>query len=155
MRFAKQAVDADGHRRAGQRLDHCPVAARGAAKAARFLNAMCRVENNRYAERLHLRDRPQIVHEPAIAEECAPLAEQDVLAAGAGQFIDNVPHVAGRHELALLHVNGPASCRRGHQQIGLPREERRHLQERAHLANGCRLLRLVDIGRDRQTGRLG
>ena len=70
------------------------------------------------------------------------------------EFVDDVPHVAGGHELALLHVHGPAGLRGGHQQIGLPGKERGNLQQRAHFADRRGLLRFVDVGRHRQAGRL-
>lgn len=56
MGFKEQSVGADCHRGAGQRLDHRAVAARGGPQAARFLDAVGGVENDRRAERLHLPD---------------------------------------------------------------------------------------------------
>ena len=53
MRFEKQAVDADGRGRPGQRFDHCPVAAGGVAQSARFLHAVGGVEDDGGAQGLH------------------------------------------------------------------------------------------------------
>ena len=47
MRFEEQAVGADGHRRAGQRLDHRAIAAGRRPQAARLLHAMGGVEDHR------------------------------------------------------------------------------------------------------------
>ena len=61
---------------------------------------------------LHLRNGPHVVHQPAVAEERAALAEQHVPAAGRRELGDDVPHVPGGHELPLLDVHRPAGLRR-------------------------------------------
>ena len=153
MRLEEQAVDAQGGGGPGQRLDHRPVAAGGRAQAARLLDAVGGVEDHRRAEGLHLGDGPHVVDQPAVAEERAPLAQQDVAAAARLQFADDVLHVPRRQELALLHVYRPAGRRRGQQQIGLPGEEGGDLQQVADLGHRRRLVRLVDVGGHRQAGR--
>ena len=62
---------------------------------------------------------------------------------------DRVPHVVGREELALLDVDDAAGPRRGDEQVGLPAEERRNLQDVGDLGGRRRLRRLVDVGEDR------
>ena len=146
MGLEEQAVDAQGHGGPGQRLDHGPIAAGGGPQAARLLDAVRGVEDHRHAEGLHLRDRPHVVDQPAVAEERPPFAQQDVAAAGGLELADHVLHVPGGQELPLLHVDRPARGRRRHQQIGLPGEKGGDLQQVAHLgrpgppapASGCR-----------------
>ena len=43
---------------------------------------------------------------------------------------------------------------RGQEQVGLPGQERRDLQQVAHLAGGLGLAAFVDVGRHRQAGAL-
>src|SRR5262249_14458172 len=126
VRFAKQSINAERHRSSGKRFDHRAVAARRTAEAAWFLYAVCSVENDGHAKRLHLWNRLEIVDEPAIAKKRASFTEQDVLTSGAGQLIDHVFHIARRHELALLYMHSPTSFGRGHEQICLPCEKRWH-----------------------------
>ena len=45
-----------------------------------------------------------------------------------GDLGDDVPHVARRQELSLLDVDRLAGAGRGHEEIGLPGQERRDLQ---------------------------
>ena len=112
------------------------------------------VEDHRRAQGLHLGDRPHVVDQPAVAEEGAPLAQQDVAAAAGLQFADDVFHVPGGEELALFHVDRPAGGRGRQEQVGLPGEKGGDLHQVAHLAHRRRLARLVDVGGHRQSGRL-
>ena len=121
-------------------------------KSARLLHAVRRVEHHRHAESLHLRNGPHVVHQPAVAEKRAPLAENHILAAGGGELVDHVPHVAGGQELGFFHMHRPAGCGRRHEQIGLPAQERGNLQQIANLGHRSGLMRFVDIGR-RPAGR--
>ena len=65
---------------------------------------------------------------------------------------DRVPHVERREELALLDVDRAPGPRGGHDQVGLPGEERRNLQDVDDLGGRRRLRRLVDVGQDRHAG---
>ncbi len=50
------------------------------------------------------------------------LAEEDPLVAGGPALLDDVSHVVGRQELALLDVDRLAGPRRGGDEVGLPRQ---------------------------------
>ena len=81
-----------------------------------------------------------VVHQPAIAEERAALAQQILRQPALAKFADHVLHVARGHELPLLHVHGPAGLRGGHQQIGLASEKRGNLQQVANFRHRRGLL---------------
>ncbi len=102
----------------------------------------------------HLGNRPHVIDQSSIPKERAALAEQDVLASARGELADHVLHVPGSEELSLLDVHGPSRRRGGEQQIGLPAEKRRDLQQVADLGGRSRLLRFVNISRNRQSRRL-
>ena len=63
---------------------------------------------------------------------------------------DDVLHVPGREELALLHLDDPAGLRGGDEQVGLAAQEGRDLQHVDDLGDGRALLGGVDVGDDRQ-----
>ena len=69
-------------------------------------------------------------------------------------LLDRVPHVERGEELALLEVHDPARARRGDDQIRLPDEERRDLEDVGDLGGARRLPRFVDVGQDRHARRL-
>ena len=85
-------------------------------------------------------ERPHVVDQPAVAEERAPFAEQDIAAAGGFELADDVPHVARGEELGLFDVDGPAGAGGRDQQIGLPGEKGGNLQQ------------VADLGRRRRPG---
>ena len=71
-----------------------------------------------------------------------------------GDLGDRVAHVVGREELALLDVDDPVGARRRFEQVRLPREERRNLQDVGDLGDRRRVRGLVDVGQDRDAGAL-
>ena len=110
---------------------------------------MGHVVDDGVAERAHDRKRAHVDDEVVVAEAEAALGDEDALVAGGRDLGDRVPHVAGREELALLDVDDAAGARRGDEQIGLPREERRNLQHVGDFGRRRRVRRLVDVGQDR------
>ena len=79
------------------------------------------------------------------------MTSTDAVAFG-GDFRDDVLHVVRREELALLHVDRLAGARGRDEEIGLPRQERRDLQD-VDDRRRCRRVRgLVDVGEHRQPG---
>ena len=109
------------------------------------------VENDRHAERLHLRDRTHVVDQPAVAEKRASLAQQDPATAAFFQFTDDVPHIPGGHELPFLHVDRPPGRRRREKQIGLSGQKRGDLQQVANFAGRRGLVRPMNVRGHRQT----
>src|SRR5206468_11113161 len=77
-----------------------------------------------------------------------------VAISGAEHLVDDVLHVAGRQELALLHVDRLAGTRRVDDQIGLPAEERWNLKHVEDLGGRPDFLDLVDVGEDRHAERI-
>ena len=154
MRFKEQPVHTHGDRGAGQWLDHLPIAAGRCTQPTRLLHAVRRVEHDGYTQGAHLREAPHVVHQAAVAEERAALAQQYVATTGRDKLVDHMPHVPRRQELTLLHVHRARRGRRGHQQIGLARQKGRNLDHIAHVRHRRSLVRFVDVGRHRQARRL-
>jgi hypothetical protein len=127
-------------------------AARGRAQPAGLLNAVRGIEHHRHAQRLHLGNRPHVVHQPPVAEKRPPLAKQDLATAGGFELADDVLHVAGRHELPFLDVHRPFGPGGRHQQVGLPGQEGRDLQQLADLGRRLGLVGQMDVGGHRQAG---
>ena len=76
------------------------------ALPARQLHRMRGVEHDRAAGGAHDRERAHVGHEVVIAERRAALAHQDVVGAARRLRLgDDLPHVLGRQELALLDVD--------------------------------------------------
>ena len=80
-------------------------------------------EDHGHSQGLHLRDRPHVVYESTVAEERSAFAEDNIVAAGGGEFCNDVPHVAWGHELPLFHMDGPTRSRGCGEEIGLTREK--------------------------------
>ena len=79
------------------------------------------------------------------------LGDDDARVAGVHDLPHRVRHVVGRQELTLLDVDDASGLRRGHQEVGLPAQERRNLQDVGHRGRGRRVRRLVDVGENRDT----
>jgi hypothetical protein len=105
VRFKKESIHADRDSRSSQRFNHLSIAARRSPECTRFLNTVGRIEYDRRAQRSQLRQRPHIIDEPSIAEECAPLAEECIAAAGGDKLSQDVSHITGSEKLAFLDVD--------------------------------------------------
>ena len=101
--------------------------------AAWHLYAVSGVKDHGTAQILHPRDRAHVADQHAVAERGAALGQQQVATADLLHLADDVPHVPGGHELPLLDVDRPAGASGRLQQVGLPGQERRDLQQIAHL----------------------
>src|SRR6185312_13310828 len=85
-------------------------------------------EDDRAARLAEYRERAHVGDEVVIAEREAALAHEDRLVAGRARFLDDVPHLPRREELALFDVHGlPLSCDT-QDEIRLSAQERRRLQ---------------------------
>ncbi len=154
MQLHEQRVDS--HRRGGpgERSDELPLAARFRPGAPRKLHAVGGVEDDRPAEPPHGRQAAHVHDELLVAEGGAPLGEQDSAVAAGSRLLGDESHALGRHELALLDEHRPAGARRRHHQVGLPAEEGGNLEHVHHRGDRLRLVRLVDVGYQRQAGLL-
>ena len=106
--FHEDAIHACGDGRAGQHRNELGLAAADGVIAVggggRQLHRMRGVENDR-RELAHDGQRPHVHHEIVVAEAGAALGHEDLVVAGGAAFLDDVPHVPGRDELAFLDVH--------------------------------------------------
>ena len=99
------------------------------AKAAGLLHRMGGVHDHRVAGARHDRQRPHVGHQRVVAKTDTPFGQKDAVVAGAGDLGGHVRHVPGREELALLDLHDPPGPRRRHQQVRLPAQKRRDLED--------------------------
>jgi hypothetical protein len=88
-----------------------------------------------------------------IAEAAATLGDQDARVTAFGHFRDRVPDVVWREELAFLDVDHASGSGRRNQQIGLPAEECRNLQNVGDVGRRLRVGWFVNVGDDRHAER--
>ena len=69
-------------------------------------------------------------------------------------FANSGAHIPRREKLALLDIHHAAGTRRRDQQVGLAREQRRDLQDIDDFRGRRGLRRFMDVGQDRQPGRV-
>src|SRR5438105_7902246 len=153
MHLAEERVDAHRGRRARQRSSQRAVAARRVSLRAWLLHRVRGVEADR--RELSQGDEPAHVdHQVVVAEGRAPFGEQDLRAAALAQLVDDVLHVLGSEELALLDVDGAPGSRSSEEQVRLPAEEGGDLQHVDHLGGASALRRFVHVGEGRQAALL-
>ena len=152
MHFHEEAVRARRRRRARQRPRELRRATGLLPFTARLLHRMRDVVDHRRAEAAHDRERAHVDDEVLIAERRAALGDENALVAYFAPFVQDVLRLLGREELSLLHRDRFARARRGRDDVGLPAEERRNLQDVEHCCRQLGLLPLVDVGEHRQPG---
>jgi hypothetical protein len=148
----EQRVHPHRHRRAREGLHVLALAAGAVSLPTRQLDRVGRVEDDRVAEGPHDRQPAEIDYQIVIAKTGAPLGEKEILAAGGPHLLDHVCHVARGHELPLLDVHRPAALRARDDEVGLPAQERRHLQHVEHLRRRRHLGDVVHVGQHREAG---
>ncbi len=84
-----------------------------------------------------------------IAEGGTPFAQDDAVVARFPAFGDDVAHFMRRQKLRFLDVYRRSGLRHGNDQVSLPREKGRQLDDIGHFGGGCGLIRLMDV---RQNG---
>ncbi len=129
MCFEKETVAASGHGSAGESWDHFPLSTR--RDASRQLHAVRRIINHWRSQRLHNRNRPHVVHQPAIAKRRSPLGQHDTPIAGRLTFFNSMDHVLGGDELGFLDIHNAAMAGgglcRSDDQVGLLRPKMQDL----------------------------
>src|SRR5258708_1817214 len=116
---------------------------------------MRRVEDDGAPGVAHDREGAHVGDEVVVAERRPALAHHDVvLAAGLARLVDDVLHVGGREELALLDVHGLARARDRMDEIGLAAKERGRMHDVDDLRDGWHVLFGVHVGEDRDADRL-
>ena len=116
----------------------------------RALNAVGAVYDNGLAKTLHHGDVAKIHDKIVVSEAVATLREPHLAGSTLRRLAIGIDHILTAQKLSLLDVDNPARLGRCHEQIGLPAQEGRYLQDISHLARPLSLPRLVDIGQDAQ-----
>src|SRR6185437_4419999 len=150
MSLDKHAGNADRDRGARQHRHELPLAARGGTLSARLLYRMGCVENDGRA-RLFRQDRQRahVRDERVVPERHAAFGDEHIAITGASDLLHNVGHVPGRQKLALLDVDGSPGLGRSDEQVGLPAQESRDLQNVDDVRERRTLIGLVYIGEQR------
>ena len=95
----------------------------------------------------HVGKPDEVGHEPVVAEEGAAFGEHRLARATLAELLEDIAHLLGRHELALLHIHRAPGPGGGREEVGLPAEERGNLEEIDRRGGGRRLVGEVDVGR--------
>mmetsp|Transcript_6109 Transcript_6109/g.24619 ORF Transcript_6109/g.24619 Transcript_6109/m.24619 type:complete len:230 (-) Transcript_6109:233-922(-) len=158
MGLHEEARHTHADARAGQHRHHLAGTAAGSALAARLLHGVGDVEHHGRAGIAHLGQAGHVGDEVVVAEADAAFAGQEAIfrqahfrGGGAG-LVDDVLHVPGREELALLDVHGLAALGDSADEVGLPAQEGGRLQ---HVDDGRHVGHLrcvVYIGQHWQAG---
>jgi methyl-accepting chemotaxis protein len=128
--FDKQARHTNRDRGARESVStNSALAARRTTLPAGLLHRMGGVEDHRRAHCCHDRQRPHVADQRVVTEGGATFGQQHIGIAALGDLGEHVLHVPRRQKLALLDVDDLAGLCRSHQQIGLPAQKRRDLQD--------------------------
>ena len=146
MGLHEQARDTGGHGRAGEHGNEFALSARGISLAARQLHGVRGVEHHGTAGGAHHRERAHVRHQVVVAEREAALAHQDLAVAGGARLVDDVLHLPGTQELALLDVDGLALRAGRDDEVRLSAQKRRRLQHVDHLRHLRERRVLVNVG---------
>src|SRR5262249_11101870 len=111
----------------------------------RQLQAVRNVEYNGTAETLHDRNAAEIDDQIVIAERRPTLSQQDSIVPRLAHLLHDILHFPWREELALLHVHDLAGLGCSNDQIRLPAQKRRNLENIEYLRGRFALRRLVHI----------
>ena len=115
--------DGDTDRNGGARQDghKFTLSAALGPLPTRLLHGMGGIEDHGITGLGESRQAAHIRDQGVVAEADAPLADQDLAVARRLDLLDDLLHVPGRQELALLDVHGPPGFGGGHEKIGLAR----------------------------------
>ena len=150
MHFHEKAVRSRGSGGARERARELRRAAGLLPFAAGLLHRMRDVVDHRRAESADDREGAHVDDEVLIAERRAALRDEDALVPDFASLVQNVLRLLGRKELALLHADRFSGARRGGDEIGLPAEKCRNLQDVEHFGGAFGLLPFVNVGKQRQ-----
>ena len=155
----KMPGDAHGDRGARQHRHELALAARRCALTTRQLHRVRRVEHHRCLGLAHDREASHVGDQVVVAEAHATLASEEAVfrqafvACRGARLVDDVDHVVRREELALLDVHRLAALRHGTDEIGLPAQEGRCLQQVDRACRGFDLVLAVHVGHQRHAER--
>ncbi len=145
----KDAVDARRHAGRRERFDELRLPVRHAVAPTGKLKAVRYVEHDGNALRADDRKGPHVHHEVVISEAGAAFGDEHARVACGDNLGDCVLHVVWRKELSFLDVDDATGLGGGHQEIGLPAQERGDLEDIGDIGRRSRLLRLVNVREDR------
>ena len=94
---------------------------------------------------LHHAEPQHVHHEVVVTEVGASLAQQQLLVSAFAEFVHDVAHLFRTEELRFLDVDHSPCFRHGANQIGLPRQEGRELDDVGDLGGSDGFLRTVHI----------
>ena len=130
---------------------HCrhilAVAARLSACGARTLHAVRTIHHHRGRYMQHVGYVAEIDHKIVVSVHVAALGEPHLARTRTYALLIRIFHILAREELRLLDVDGASRPCSRRQQIGLTTQECRYLDHVDNLADGCRLIRLVYVGK--------
>ncbi len=149
VRLEEETGDFLGDPGLGQPQSALPAAAGGTFAAAGDLEGMGHVENHGCPEGLHHPEAQHIDNQVVVAEGDPPFAEKNPFAPRFSELRQDVPHVLRGEKLPLFDLDDRSRPREGCHEVGLAAQEGGQLQDVADLRRGGRLVRLVDIGQDR------
>lgn len=109
------------------------------------------IENDRIPELPHDREGPHIHDKVVVAEGRSSLGQHDPLTPALFDLFDGVSHFGRREKLALLYVDDLSRLGGRDQEIRLPTEKRRNLQNIHDLPGLRRLLFGMDVGQQGQS----
>src|ERR1051325_1398598 len=139
VHFHKDGIDAASDSGTRERFDVLRLSARCMAQAAGQLQRVRDIEDDGRAELAHDRKRAHVNHQIIVAEACATLRQQQLLAPGAPRLLYNVARVRGREKLSLFDVDGAPCPDSRDDQIRLATKKSRDLK------NVCDLCDLLDL----------
>src|SRR5256885_3602268 len=149
MGLHEDTRNASPDRRPRQHGNELALAARGGALPAGQLHRVGGIEHDRAAGVAHRGEPAHVEDEVVVAEAEAALADEDLLVAGASRLLDDVLHLPGREELALLDVERLALHGGIADEVRLPAEERRRLHHVDHRRDLGERRVLVHVGEHR------
>lgn len=133
MAFQEDRVNSRGDR--CSREERCSIGstASGGASRARQLRGVRDIETDWSTELAQITKTNEVVHQAVVTEEGSAFGQHRMATTALAQLAEYGRHLAGRHELTLLHVDGFAGVSRGLEQIRLATEKRwdlKHVDDR-------------------------
>ncbi len=146
MHFDKETVYPHRHRGTRERLRKFPLPARALPRAARELETMSDIKNNRMTERPYDRNSAKIDHKIIVTERGAPFRYENIPISRRDEFLDDILDIPWGEKLTLFYVDGLAGLRGGKDQVRLTAKECGYLQGVQHLGRGFHVIHRVDVG---------
>lgn len=149
MCFDKNGSHADGNCRPSQNRRKLALPTGTSAQAARLLNRVRGIENNRTTGISgHLRQAAHIGYQRVIAETGSAFGDADICITGINRFLTMFSYPT-EPRTALFNVNDFAGFGCGHDQVGLTAQKGRNLQHINMRSDYLTLFPFVNVGDNR------